>query len=295
MERTPIRPGRVTLLFGLMSLLWIPALADASMVEHGVATLTPVMPETCTSDCYDADAVVFVHGIFGSDETFHNKQHSFDWPTELKKSLAGEKVDIFRLSYRTALLSWAQGSTTTFTALSNAVYNALEPLREKKYRSIGFIAHSLGGNVITAYIIRAKSNGREEAFRHAYTIMIGTPVLGSDWANLGRVLKLRLRMNPGLLSSLETDNRTFLEFLSELREDVDFEGSENGCRATHLHAAFEDTKWWEEIVQLFDRVEAAENVTAAVDSPIHFFLTETIARLLNHLANPMTSIVGYLE
>jgi len=253
--------------------LFFSAVVSAQFGTPGLntANLIPVSHSVCKVQCDSVDAIVFVHGIFGDKETFTNKRTQFSWPEALEKSLGDEQVDVFRLDYLTSLISWAEGSTTDLETLTSDIFHSLEPLRDANYRSIGFIAHSLGGNVVATYIVRSKLRlGRDFAFQNAYTIMLGTPTSGSDWADIGSSLKKFLRMDDGLLMSLSADNTTFLDMLKTFRQDVDDEGQYWGCRSTHLHAAFEQRHKYA-VIRLFDRVQAAKKVTAASDSPIRFF------------------------
>ena len=99
------------------------------------ASLEPVRREQCVNNapsCADFDAIVFVHGVFGEKETFRNKMTGFDWTMGLPMEIKGRKVDIFRLTYRTALLSWARDSNPGFETVAGSVMEALGPLRRPR-------------------------------------------------------------------------------------------------------------------------------------------------------------------
>jgi hypothetical protein len=158
-------------------------------------------------DCSHRDALVFVHGIYGSRETFRNPVTNFDWPAGFPRIVAGRTVDTYILDYETRLVSWAKGTQPDFSEIDDAVFNALKQLRKSNYRSIGFVAHSLGGNIATSYIHGVKSRfGHAERSQHAFVITLGTPVLGADVANLASTLKAKLGMSDPLLESLKKDS-----------------------------------------------------------------------------------------
>jgi hypothetical protein len=107
--------------------------------------------------CTKRDALFFVHGIYGDKDTFQNGQ--FYWPSAVAEQFPG--VDVYVIEYRTKLLSWLKRDVASFDEVSDALFAKLQGRPEvgfddgvlslRPYRSIGFIAHSLGGNVTAAY------------------------------------------------------------------------------------------------------------------------------------------------
>ena len=149
-------------------------------------------------------------------------------------------MDVYRLDYQTALLKWANDKDPRFEEVARAVREAMKPLRIRQYRTIGFIAHSLGGNMVSTYIHLVKTKiGHPQRSQHAYVITLATPVLGSQVANVGSELRSVLRMNDDLLNSLTKDN-LYLRMLLEFREEEDPKERRYVCRPVHLHAAYED-------------------------------------------------------
>lgn len=231
-------------LTGLASLLWILLSSALALAETSPAALSAVHQErVCKkSDCSDRDAIIFIHGIYGSAETFKNEKTHFDWPAEFPGTIGDRQVDVFLLEYKTLLLSWAKGSLPDFEQIDTAVYAALKPLRTSNYRSIGIIAHSLGGNVASSYIHRVKTARSHPArAQHAFVITLGTPVLGSQVANLASLFKSTLGMSDPLLQSLKIDN-LFLRMLSSYRVMEGPKGEAYRCRPVHLHVAFEEER-----------------------------------------------------
>ena len=190
--------------------------------------------------CQDFDAVVFVHGIYGGTDTFKNPDTGFDWPKEFPNVVKDRRIDVFRLTYRTALLSWASGSNPDFEAVAQAVFKAMTPLRKRQYRSIGFVAHSLGGNVVSTYIHMVKTQlGDPQRSQHAFVITLATPVLGAQIADLAGELKTLLNMKDPLLNSLQQGN-LYLTMLNEFRLLEVQRELRYVCRPVHLHAAYEE-------------------------------------------------------
>jgi putative serine esterase DUF676 len=247
-----------------------------------IAVLSPVnSDQTCKIDCSNRDAIVFIHGIYGDRATFINDDPKFDWPAQLSTAISSSdhRVDVFTLNYKTVLLTWAEGKTT-FRELNVAVMQAMRPLRKRKYRSIGIIAHSLGGNVASSYIHTLKSRvGHIARSQHAFVITLATPVLGSQYADLGVKLQDALGMTDPLLISLKSRHNPFLEMLLDYRQAEWEKESCKICRPTNLHLAFEKETMGP--FKIVSELEAVEPVRSIAASPVKGFLKKnhsTIAK-----------------
>jgi pimeloyl-ACP methyl ester carboxylesterase len=233
-------------------LLYMPAIAllvgafvdDTVLAQVSPAVLFAVDADhACMSDdCSDREAIIFVHGIYGSRETFRNATTNFDWPSQFPTTVAGRRIDVFVLDYRTVLLGWTRESQADFRQIDEAVFAAMKPLRTRNYRSIGIIAHSLGGNVASSYVHAVKTALSHPArAQHAFVITLATPVLGSQVADLGSMLKSVLGMSDLFLNSLKEDN-LFLSMLQSYRIREGPKGEAYRCRPVHLHGAFEQQR-----------------------------------------------------
>src|SRR5262249_53215039 len=148
-----------------------------------------------------------VHGIYGSDETFRNEETKFDWPSNFPRKIAEQDVDVYQLNYQTQLIAWATDTNPSFSNLAGSVFEVLKPLRVRGYNSVSYIAHSLGGNVISTYIHSVKTTRGDAArSQNGFVITLATPVLGSQIANIGAALKQRLGMRDHLLNALKRGN-----------------------------------------------------------------------------------------
>jgi hypothetical protein len=266
----------ITMVYKILVLpLLILALSSAGLAQTlapAAAGISPAQELQCASTkttCEDFDAIVFVHGVFGDVDTFKNSQANFDWPAQFPKTVQNRAVDVYRLGYTTTLLSWAKGKNPEFDEVAKTVYDALKPLRMRQYRSIGFIAHSLGGNVVSTYIHFVKTTrGHAARSQHAFVITLATPVLGTQAADLGLLLKSILGMNDDLLESLKEDN-LYLRMLKALRIQEKSRQKLFGCRPVTLHAAFEERSMGP--FRIVNESSAADSVRKQVDSEIKGF------------------------
>jgi hypothetical protein len=216
--------------------------------------VTAVRPP-CQGDleCKDAHAIIFIHGIFGDDKTFSSVPLSanprtagsprIDWPFLIPERISGKRVDVYVVRYETDLIAWLEKDISTLDEVVYGLFKGLDRrLLGKKYKSIGIIAHSLGGNVATSYLHTVKTElGHDQRARHSFLITLGTPTDGADIAAVGLWAKKFLGMKDPLLTSLKTDN-TFLRMLAYWRYSEDGKASRFGCRPVHFYAALEGAK-----------------------------------------------------
>lgn len=219
---------------------WLAFVVLSAGLAHGQPV--EVVRPTCEANCFERDAIVFVHGIYGGAETFRNSSTKFDWPSNIPESIFGRLVDVYKLNYDSELANWAN-KQITFPQLSRSVFERLKPLRQKRYRSINFIAHSLGGNVAAAYLLQVKNRlGTANLAQHGFVIMLATPTDGAAVADVvGRLKRILGMQRDPLLETLEVRNQ-LLEFLWNLREANIERLALRRCRPVNLHAAFEQKR-----------------------------------------------------
>jgi hypothetical protein len=243
-----------------------------------VAHIEPV-GEHCNynlpQQCHYKDAVIFVHGIYGGKDSFTHKAPRFDWPSKLPRKINDHNIDVFKLIYETEMVSWARKGNPSFDEVAEAVSNALKPIRIAGYNSIGFIAHSLGGNVVSTYIHTVKTKlGHPQRSQNAFIITLATPVLGSQIADIAADLKSALFMSDPLLDALKQNN-TYLTMLEQFREEEDEKSHRYICRPVDLHAAVEQ-KYLGPLL-IVDDNSAALPISKLVKSPIVGFPLDHIA------------------
>jgi hypothetical protein len=221
------------------ALLCCSQISGAQSLPAG--TLQVVRSGCESSSCVARHAIVFVHGIYGGVDTFTNKTVSpeFSWPQKVPELIAGSPVDVYRVEYRTALLAWVKEDIASLDQVVEAIYPLLAGLRTRGYASVNFVAHSLGGNVVKAYLHSVKSEeGHVERAKHAFVLTVGTPVNGASIANVGLLLKDLLGMPDPLLASLQRDN-TFLRMMNLWARQEDQKATKFRCRAVRLYAGIE--------------------------------------------------------
>lgn len=232
---------------------FIFASSPSSAAEVAVADIVPIKDcdtQRATRPCEGRDAIFFVHGIFGGVETF--TRGSYQWPQELAAEFPD--VDVFVIKYDTQLLNWLHRDVATFDEIAEVLMSRMQGpvvnggdvrlldqgfVTLRGYRSVGFIAHSLGGNVAAAYLHSVKSElGHSARAQNAYIITLGTPAEGSYLANVGEIIKLFLNQRDPLLTSLERDN-LFLRMLAMWRRAEDQKSQRFHCRPVHLYVGIE--------------------------------------------------------
>lgn len=228
------------------------ALAQAPNEEDAQAKAATIervrvgCPVDVSVSCLDRDAIVFVHGIFGDQHTF--KSGSFDWPEHMPAEFERRPVDIYRIKYDTALSNWLRTDTASFDDVVYSIYYRMYhhdegrvplQLQPNRYRSVNFIAHSLGGIVVASLIHTVKTErGHDDRSRFGFVITLGTPVVGATLANLGDSAHERTWGNDRLLKALELDN-TYLRMMNYWRRAEQTKAHSFGCRKVNLYAAVE--------------------------------------------------------
>lgn len=243
------------ILIAVTSLLFLSGSSNAAPIDEmpaaEIVTIKDCDTQPATRPCEGRDAIFFVHGIFGGVDSFTNG--SYKWPQEL--ALEFPDIDIFVIKYNTQLLTWVRSKVSTFDQISEVLMSRMQGpvlpaervrllpegwVNKRGYRSVGFIAHSLGGNVTTAYIHSVKTElGHIARSQNAYIITLGTPADGAYIANVGQIIKRYLgAQEDPLLESLRQDN-LFLRMLDVWRRAEDGKSIRFQCRPLNLFVAIE--------------------------------------------------------
>jgi hypothetical protein len=115
---------RLSFVITVVAFYFAGAVAALAQQPQDASTIEPVRvdcPDPVHGSCLDRDAIVFVHGIFGDEDTF--KSGSFDWPKHMPAAFEGRPVDIYRIKYSTALSNWLQTDTATSSARMSKAYS----------------------------------------------------------------------------------------------------------------------------------------------------------------------------
>ena len=162
--------------------------------------------DICDRDCRNRHAIIFVHGITGNaQDTFRNG--TFDWPTNFPRRISEAQLDVYTIQYRSAIISWARANNPNFDELVDFVFDVMKPVRLEQYRSIGFVAHSLGGIVVASYLHEIKALlGHAHRAQNSFLITLGTPRSGSYFASFVEPFSRILGATNPLLDVLRKDN-----------------------------------------------------------------------------------------
>jgi hypothetical protein len=76
-----------------------------------------------TRRCKDTDALFFIHGIYGGENTFTNG--TFNWPQAIARDF-GDRMDVYTVRYDTWMLNWLTKDIASFDEIAEAFFNALQ-------------------------------------------------------------------------------------------------------------------------------------------------------------------------
>jgi pimeloyl-ACP methyl ester carboxylesterase len=132
--------------------------------------------------------VVFVHGVLSSSDDAWTYKRAWPrsdtyWPCLLRSDSAFRDSNIFVHSYRTAALS----PSPSINDVATLLLRDLEAREIFNHSHITFVAHSMGGLVVSRMLLMAQSH-RDYAQRVKLVTFYGTPGSGATIANIGRLL-----------------------------------------------------------------------------------------------------------
>jgi pimeloyl-ACP methyl ester carboxylesterase len=139
--------------------------------------------------------IVFVHGVMGDGESTWTNGTAY-WPAMLASDDTFDGADIFTLSYPTS--RWATLSVDELAEYMRLQLNSYGVVSDHK--RIVFLAHSMGGVVTRAYLLKNRDAATKTSFLYFYS----TPSEGSQVAALASFLS----RNPqfGNLKPIDADS-----------------------------------------------------------------------------------------
>jgi pimeloyl-ACP methyl ester carboxylesterase len=215
---------RLAALFLLHIVLCSAASAQVTLVHNSA--------NTCTAPC-SAVAVIFVHGLTGSEETWVEPRSGQSFPKLLAEdSQLKDSIDVYTLQYQSL---WNSGPP--IVEVTTAVADRLDPLlKEKRYSKVVFVAHSLGGNIASEYLVHVTLNyGHVALSRFPLVITLGTPFEGASLAGLASLFS----NNAQIRSLLDIHKNDFLQLLTNSREDFLKKRINHHCAPLEFAAGFE--------------------------------------------------------
>lgn len=130
--------------------------------------------------------VIFIHGLFGSNNTWQNK--SKEYLTDLlyeRREIKGN-FDLGNFNYESTLkpgINFLKKHQLTINDLSRVLKTEIQAY-EKIYDNIILIGHSMGGLIAKQYLLNNLNNNKVKLY-----ISIATPHLGSDLASFIKYYK----------------------------------------------------------------------------------------------------------
>ncbi len=190
-------------------------------------------PTACQSPC-NRTAVVFIHGILGSRETWQNSDTDHYWPKMLATDPdIGNKLEVFRVDYDSFLFS----AGPAFVDVLKMLETKLDELfMQRKYPKAIPIGHSLGGNIARAYLMHIKAKYGHRAlstFRLIFTL--GTPMEGSTLSAIARFATFNQQMR--VLQPIRVND--FQQLLNATLVDIINKHHQVYCPRLNFYSGFE--------------------------------------------------------
>lgn len=146
--------------------------------------------------------IVFVHGLGGdARSTWENSDSKFFWPEAFSKDPALKDADVLSFEYN----SGCRGELTISEISRNLADGLRERLRERKYKHLSFIAHSLGGQIVRELV----AYERIDVKKIKDLVFLAAPSLGASLANYGQLVcngKQIADLKPGRGSTIDRLN-----------------------------------------------------------------------------------------
>ena len=126
-------------------------------------------------------AIVFVHGVLGDGiGTWRNEQNGAYWPDLLMQDQTFDGASIFVFDYPSPL----RGKAPSIDEAAEMLRSALNSARVTDHQRMVFVAHSMGGLVTRAYLLKDRQFAPRARMLHAFS----TPATGSAVAEIARLI-----------------------------------------------------------------------------------------------------------
>ena len=239
----------------------------------------------CDAPC-SRMAVLFIHGLAGSKETWLNSRSGTYWPDLIATDInLSELIEVYRVDYDSFLFSEGPSIVEVLIALQNKLDLLFE---EKQFSRVVLVGHSLGGNIARAYLMHVKAKYGHGVLSHfQLTITLGTPMKGSSFANIGRLVSANQQLR--ILRPIRIND--FQQLLNATLVDIVNKHHRAYCGNLNIHAAYEErgifdiglivskesATAYSDLSRGFprDHMELAKPVDK--DDPIHLWVAEQIS------------------
>ena len=189
--------------------------------------------------CTDS-AIFFVHGLFGTEDTWRNERTGNLFPQLVRTDPDLEAYDIYSVVYTTTRI----GHSPDVRTIAEELFRTMLPFY-RRYEQIVFIAHSLGGNLVRNHVVELKSRfGHNALNRIRLLILLGTPIEG---AYLGRAGTFVLP-NPQIRTLVTLNSNDYLGLLNSTFLKASQKHEQGGCPSMRIFSAFERRKTYSQLI-----------------------------------------------
>jgi pimeloyl-ACP methyl ester carboxylesterase len=176
--------------------------------------------------------IVFVNGIFGDAVSTWKNDDGAYWPTMIAADPAFDEADIYVHSFQSPKLARAQ----QIIDLASRLRALLTVDRVFGHKQIVFLAHSMGGLVTRAMIVKE----RPPASKIPMIYFFATPSAGADVAAIAS----HLSENPQLKDMLPLTDGGYVKLLREQWLETSDDARLNYPNAIASYCAYENQKKW---------------------------------------------------
>jgi hypothetical protein len=229
-------------------LLFALSLAATLLATGAIAQTPTVRLNGAGHNCSPTDdackqnriALVFVHGLRGSNDSWRHESSTKSWPQMISADPDLKSYDVFTVDYD----SFATAASPSIMQIYKEFEILLRPLayqdprthEARGYKHVVFIAHSLGGLIVERYLVGVITQGGHFALnRHRIAFLLGTPAFGSHYADFVTFLSQNEQLR--ILGSV--DSNDFMQFLHTNFAQTVEKHEMQGCATIRVFAASE--------------------------------------------------------
>jgi pimeloyl-ACP methyl ester carboxylesterase len=209
--------------------------AVSSANAQEIASVDEGFVRPCAALPCERTAVVFIHGLGGTFDTWKNDDTNTYWPKLLAEDPdIAEKIDVYVVRYDSYLL----GTSPSITLVAKAIAKQLDGILIDKhdYQRVIFIAHSLGGIVAVDYLSHLKTLlGHRNLARARLLMTFGSPLTGGNGARLGAAFSF----NPQVRILVDIDRNDYMQLVTNRWDEILQKRATNQCGAFRIYSAFE--------------------------------------------------------
>jgi len=228
--------------------------ATSEPVREWVTFTAERVAKSCPEPCR-RHAVIFVHGIFGSKETWLNTQTSQYFPALLEGDPRMEDIDIYRADYENYMLQAGPSIQDVLESFTRGMIK----IHERKYKTTQFVAHSLGGVVVRRYLLHVKLRyGHKTLSLYRQAILLGTPLDGSYFASIAQIAS----SNQLLRVIKPVNENDFLEMLNASIDDLSKKHHQTFCPSLDFYAGFEKK------ATFLDKIVSPESAARSIECSV---------------------------